>query len=221
MFDNALSFLQAHRTARLVQLSYPTQEETQFLLELSLLSYPNAERTCTLDVLLHCHNPTNFFNFPPLYMHLNLFSLSKLQPNLKIKRKPQKNVWGSCWASWLICTAQWQLDYTALLKSSQMSKKLKQRIFLNMMTLRRDDPGSGGWTSHQVRNRESCLAIPVMFATEESVPKQRLAQFTASYGNLENKTKTVCEGRSCWKNYYLQSYFTCPALLSVWLLGHW
>lgn len=28
-----------------------------------------------------------------------------------------------------------------------------------------------------------------MFATEESVPKQRLAQFTASYGNLENKTE--------------------------------
>lgn len=38
-------------------------------------------------------------------------------------------------------------------------------------------------------NQESCLAIPVMFATEESVPKQRLAPFTASYGNLESKTK--------------------------------
>lgn len=35
------------------------------------------------------------------------------------------------------------------------------------------DPGSGGCTSHWVRNRESCLAIPVMFATEEAVPKQK------------------------------------------------
>lgn len=36
----------------------------------------------------------------------------------------------------MIGTAQWQLDYTALLKSSQMSKKLKQTIFLNMTTLK-------------------------------------------------------------------------------------
>lgn len=32
-----------------------------------------------------------------------------------------------------------------------------------------------------------------MFATEESVPKQRLAQFTASYGNLESKTERMKE----------------------------
>lgn len=34
MFDNALSFLQAHMTVRLAQLSYPTQEETVPLLAL-------------------------------------------------------------------------------------------------------------------------------------------------------------------------------------------
>lgn len=143
--------------------------------------------------------------------------------SLKIKRKLQKNVWGNCWASWLICTAQWQLDYTALLKSSQMSKKLKQTIFLNMMT-HRDDPGSGGWASHQVRYWESCLAIPVMFATEESVPKQRLAQFTASYGNLENRT----ERKQSVRLDPGEKITTCshvlpvlPSCLSVWLLGYW
>lgn len=78
------------------------------------LSY--VKRTCTSDVLLHCHNPTHFFNFPPLYMHLNLSYSSELQPNLKIKRKPQKECmrellsqlvdWHSSVAAGLYCTAQ-------------------------------------------------------------------------------------------------------------------
>lgn len=62
-----------------------------------------------------------------------------------------------------------------------------------------------------------------MFATEESVPKQRLAQFTASYGNLESKTermkekkkKKICKDGSWWRKYYRQASFTWPALLSI------
>lgn len=138
--------------------------------------------------------------------------------SLKIKRKLQKNVWGSCWASWLICTAQWQLDYTALLKPSQMSKKLKQTIFLNMMTFIEMILGvEGGPPIRSGIEKVAGNSSNVCYRRVSTKAKASTVYCFLREPGKQNRKETICEARSWWKNYYLQSCFTCPALLSVCL----